>query len=243
LKTLYIDIETAPIKAYVWGLWDQNVGLNQIIQPTHMLSFAAKWQGERRTHFHSIHHDGKRAMIRAAHALLDDADVLVTWNGKKFDEKHLSREFMEQRLAPPSPYKSLDLFETAKSRFYFPSNKLEYVGALLTDKAKLHTDFSLWTSCMAGDEKAWAKMKRYNIRDVALLEEVHEKFLPWIKSAPNAGLYTDGEVCPRCGKTDTLTRRGGATTLLGVYRRYQCKSCGGWSRGKFATKLVNVRAI
>ncbi len=191
----------------------------------------------------TIFHDGKKDMVAAARDLLDEADVLVTWNGKKFDEKHLAREFLEQGLQPPSPYKSLDLLETAKSRFYFPSNKLEYVGKLLTDKAKLATDFSLWTACMARDPKAWAKMKRYNIRDVALLEDVHNRFLPWIKSPPNVGLFVTGDVCPRCGATGSLTRRGSQTTGLGVYCRYQCKSCGGWSRGKQAERRIGARAV
>ena len=31
-KILIVDIETAPIVAQVWGLFDQNVGLNQIAQ-------------------------------------------------------------------------------------------------------------------------------------------------------------------------------------------------------------------
>ena len=30
-KVLVYDIETAPILGHVWRLWDQNVGLNQIV--------------------------------------------------------------------------------------------------------------------------------------------------------------------------------------------------------------------
>jgi hypothetical protein len=29
-KVLILDIETAPISAYVWGIWQQNVGTHQI---------------------------------------------------------------------------------------------------------------------------------------------------------------------------------------------------------------------
>src|ERR1035437_10416966 len=42
-KVLIFDIETAPIIAHVWGLWENNVGLNQIVSDWHVLSWSAKW--------------------------------------------------------------------------------------------------------------------------------------------------------------------------------------------------------
>ena len=44
-KILLYDIETAPIQAYVWGLWDNNVALNQIETDWYILSWSAKWLG------------------------------------------------------------------------------------------------------------------------------------------------------------------------------------------------------
>ena len=45
-RVLLFDIETAPILAHVWGLWDNNVALNQIIADWHVLSWSAKWLGD-----------------------------------------------------------------------------------------------------------------------------------------------------------------------------------------------------
>src|SRR5690554_7994806 len=42
-KILFYDIETAPIKAHLWSMWQQGVGLNQIETDWHMLSFCCKW--------------------------------------------------------------------------------------------------------------------------------------------------------------------------------------------------------
>lgn len=245
MKLLFLDIETSPIEAYTWGLWDQNISLNQIIKPTEMISFAAKFKGDKKKHFHSVFHDGKEAMVQAAHALVDECDVLGTWNGRKFDEKHLRREFVEAGLTPPSPYKSLDLLLTARSQFYFPSNKLQYVSTALGLEGKVsHTGFDLWLKCMAGDAKAWAVMKRYNIQDVLLLEELHEALLPWIKGHPHHALYAldDDTCCQNCGSRD-LQRRGYDTTSLGKYPRFQCKDCGKWGRGKKSVASVDVRGI
>lgn len=243
MSVLYVDCETFPIEAYTWGLWNQNVSLNQIKKPTQMASFAAKWRGERRTRFHSLHHDGKDQMIQALWDLLDQAQVVVTWNGDKFDLKHFNREFIEAGLTPPSPFKSLDLLKTARGQFYFPSNKLDYVlGALGLEHKVSHEGFGLWTKCMAGDEKAWAKMARYNKRDVTALEEIHNRLMPYIKRGPHMGLL-DGREEDSCGNCSgvNLQRRGFAYTPLGVYRQLRCNDCGSWSRGKKAVATADAR--
>jgi hypothetical protein len=42
-KILTIDIETAPLEAWAWGLFDQNIALNQIKTEWSVLAYAAKW--------------------------------------------------------------------------------------------------------------------------------------------------------------------------------------------------------
>src|SRR5688500_19264039 len=44
-KVLIFDIETAPIEAYVWDIWNQNVSLEQIKEDWAVLSWSAKWLG------------------------------------------------------------------------------------------------------------------------------------------------------------------------------------------------------
>ena len=46
-KILYVDIETTPTKAYVWGLWKQNIPINMIEDDWFVLSWAAKWADEK----------------------------------------------------------------------------------------------------------------------------------------------------------------------------------------------------
>ena len=43
---LTLDIETRPNLAHVWGLWQQNVGLSQIVERGHVMCWVAKWYGE-----------------------------------------------------------------------------------------------------------------------------------------------------------------------------------------------------
>lgn len=243
MKVLTIDIETAPNLAHVWGLWNQNVGLSQLAQSGEVISFAAKWHGNKNVHFHSVHHDGRDAMLEAAHRYLDEADVVVHYNGQKFDIPWLNAEFVREGKTPPAPYKQVDLLRSVKKNFRFPSNKLDYVAQQLGLGAKTsHTGFDLWLKCMAGDDKAWALMKRYNMQDVRLTEKLYDRLLPWTPTLLNPALITPGELdtCPGCG-SQKLEKRGFSYTTVSVYQQYRCKGCGRWSRGGKRIRGVEVR--
>ena len=230
-KVLILDIETAPNLAHVWGLWQQNVAPVMVEEWSRVICFAAKWYGKKKVMFHSDFHDGHEEMVKRAHALMDEAHVIVHYNGKAFDVKHLNREFLRADMFPPSPHKDIDLLTIARSTFKFPSNKLDAVSRELGVGAKVkHEGFELWLACMANDPAAWARMKKYNVGDIKITEAVYEKMRPWIRSHPHVGLYT-GELscCPKCGSS-SLHRRGFSHTPTGAYQQYQCQSCGGYSR-------------
>lgn len=239
IKILHIDIETSPNLAHVWGIWQQNVGINQLMDVTEVLCFAAKWDGAKRIHFYSKHVHGKEGMISAAHALLDESDAVVHYNGMSFDIPHLNREFLELEMAPPSSFKQIDLLQTARKQFNFPSNKLDYVTRALGIGEKVkHVGHELWIRCMNDEPEAWQEMAKYNIQDVKLTEQLYHRLLPWIKGHPNVALYgetndtdDDSPICPRCGNTE-ITRQGYAYTGVSKFQQYQCKSCGAWFRGR-----------
>lgn len=244
VRILYTDIESRPILGYTFGLWNQNIGLNQILEDDDMLSFSAKWRGGKKE-FRSVYHDGKDTMVQRAWDLLDQAQIIVTWNGRRFDEPWFKRMFIEAGMTPPSPFKHLDLYQVAKGQFRWPSHKLAYVSQRLCSSAKLDSGgFELWRSCMAGDPKAWARMKKYNLQDSVVLEELHTQFLPWINNHPHMGLLDgrEDDCCQNCG-SDNLQRRGFAYTPLGKFQSYRCNDCGTWSRGKKALATVDVRAV
>lgn len=233
MRILLLDIETAPNLVHVWGLWQQNIGLPQILDSGYVLCWAAKWYGESEVIFDSIFHSKPKKMLNRIHKLLDEADAVVHYNGTKFDIPTLNKEFILHGLPPPAPYKQIDLLKTARSQFKFPSNKLDYVAQALNLGKKIkHRGHELWIACMNGDVEAWIEMEEYNIQDVILLEKVYDILLPWIKHHPNYGLYQEitGLVCPNCGSNE-YQKRGYHYTNSYKYQRYQCKSCKTWFRG------------
>jgi hypothetical protein len=51
MKILMYDIETTPMKVYTWGLWQQNIGINQIIESTEMMCYGARFLGQKKMNF------------------------------------------------------------------------------------------------------------------------------------------------------------------------------------------------
>jgi DNA polymerase elongation subunit (family B) len=245
VKILTVDIETAPHLGYVWSLWQQNVGLSQIAEVGTVICWAAKWHGTNRVMFASDHHDGHADMLAKIWKLYDEADAVVTYNGRSFDNKHLRREWVLAGMTNPSPHKDIDLLNVVRKQFKFASSKLDHVAQQLGLGAKVkHPGFDLWLRCMADDPKSWRLMRSYNIGDVKLTEKLYDRLLPWIDSHPNRALYDDAVKggCPRCGSADYIVR-GYRVTSVARYRRYQCNLCRGYFAGTHRTDGVHAVAV
>lgn len=235
MKILLLDIETAPNLAHVWGMWQQNVGLPQLLAAGYVMCWSAKWYGQHGVMFDSVHQSSKKKMLRGIYQLLDEADVAVHYNGTSFDIPTLNKEFLECGMTPPAPYKQVDLLWTARKKFRFPSNKLDYIARTLGLGHKVpHKGHELWIECMAGVASAWRTMERYNKTDVVILEKVYDRMLPWIPNHPNHGTYDQTLVCPHCGG-HSYQQRGWYYSEAYRYRKYQCtnkqRKCGKWFRG------------
>ena len=84
---------------------------------------------------------------------------------------------------------------------------------------------------MNGDKKSWKVMRKYNARDVELLERVYLKLRPWFTQHPNLNAYTDRKDCTKCG-SHRLQRRGFEILKNRKRQKFQCLDCGGWSSGE-----------
>lgn len=244
-KVLLLDIETSPILAHVWALFDQNVALNQIEREWFVLSWSAKWLGDPPSKI--MYMDQRRAkdiendsrILKEIWALLDDADIVITQNGKKFDIKKLNARFMAHGFQPPSSFKQIDTLVIAKKYFAFTSNKLEWMTGKFCKKHKKsqhkkYPGFMLWSECLKGNIEAWKEMEKYNKADVTSLEELYYKLIPW-DSSLNFNLYHEGtENTCKCGSTKFI-KKGFHYTSTGRYQRFRCTGCGAETKGRLNT--------
>jgi len=128
MKILILDIETSPNLVWTFGLFQQNISINQIVEPSTVMCWAAKWLDKKKVYFSSIYDTTPSKMIKEIHKLVDEADAIITYNGKRFDMPILNKEFLLLGFDLPSPYKDIDLLNTARQNFKFASNKLDYIS-------------------------------------------------------------------------------------------------------------------
>lgn len=234
MKTLLFDLETKPAKVYTFKLYQPIIGIEQIIEDSSIMSWSAMWEDKTKVLFASEYHDGRQEMLQKLWDLLDQADVIVTFNGKKFDEAWIRGELIREGFQPYSPVKHIDLYQVAKSNMRLISGKLDWLSwVLLKDRKVEHYGFKLWADCLSEDPevkaRAWRLMKRYGMKDTALMKPILEILRPWIKTGlPNAALYQGSDfACPACGGVD-LQKRGYHYTGASKFQRYRCMSCGHW---------------
>lgn len=233
VKILYFDIETTLAKSYHWGQWQQNLSVKQQIQESHMLSHAWAWgDGEVYssvlTPEEVLNQDDER-IVYEIWSLLDNADVVVAHNGKRFDVKKVNGYFLKYGLPKPSSYKVIDTLEIAKKHFNLPFKSLEYLAKFLNVELKQDSGgIQTWIDCDRGDPEALATMEFYNRGDVVTLREIHNKLKGWDNNGVNIALYNDNHdaLCTHCGSDDiSVITDKFAYTPQRKYQLFRCNSC------------------
>ena len=245
-KILIFDIETAPMQAFVWKRYKENVSLDQTISESFMLCWSAKWlydetvMGDVLTTTEAILEDDKR-IVTSLYNLINQADIIVAYNGRNFDIPYMNQRFLVYGFPPYVPVHVVDPYETAKSVFRFSSNKMDNIATQLGLQNKIKTDFLLWKRCLGGETEALNEMLTYNKQDVVVLEEIYCRILPWIKNHPNISNYLENKIsCVKCGSENLVKLNRLFYTPSGRYELYRCKSCGAIFRGK---KNLNTETV
>jgi len=225
VKILTIDIETKPMLVYSWGLFNQFHSIDQIADHGGLLCFSAKWMHEKKPMFFR-----GEGMVQAAWDLLNEADIIVTYNGWKFDVPRLNNEFLIGGLNPPATYKHVDLIKTNKRRFDLPSRKLDYLAQrVIGDHKTQHTGFQLWLDCMADNAAGWKLMEKYNRQDVKLTEQLYLELLPWLVDQPHLAVMSGDDNqrrCSHCGSADLALLSKPRYAYVRMYELHRCQNCG-----------------
>ena len=250
MKTLILDIETAPSLAYVWSFWKQNVG-HEMVEDYggYIMSCALKWLGDTEVTYLENRDDDDKDIVEKICKFLDEADFVVAHNGKKFDIPFIKARAAINGIQPPSPFKVIDTLIIAKKEMSFKRNTLQFLAEALDveirkfDHAK-YPGFKLWKACMEQEDDAWLEMKKYNILDVEVLEQVYLRLRPWYSQHPNVTTGDDPltYVCPKCGSTH-VRKYGWYYTNKGKYQKWQCMSCNGFSSETYTKNTKETRQV
>lgn len=245
-RILLFDLEVSAKIVATFGVWNTNIYSNQILQDSYIISYSANWLGEDKiisgivTSEEAINADDYR-IVQELWELYNEAEIVIAYNLKKYDDKQLNSRFLVHKFLPPQPYRMIDPLQTMKSKFGHTYNKMDYVSDSLGLSRKEETEgMPLWISCMEGDKKALDKMLGYNKQDIIVLKDVTLALLPWMPNMPNAGLYSEksGMVCSNisCGSSKLEKADKYYYTNLGKYEMFRCKKCGSYSKGRKSIK-------
>jgi len=258
-KILFFDLETTPLFTAVWDTGKQYVNYTQILpdKDRTILSWAAKWSGKSEVMYHDTSSKKDKRddleVVKSAKRALDEADVVIWQNGKRFDEKIVRTRCAKYELGEPDPYQSVDTLQIMRQNFKLPSYSLGYalkffgIGEKYTSRPEGYNGLELWLKCLgigctkSEQKKGFEVMRRYNPTDVTGLEALWEYINPYAKGVNyvNPNLYIsmwdeDGNpvdyIC-QCGSTE-FHRNGFSRTQSGKYLRWKCKLCRAHHREK-----------
>lgn len=230
-RRLFWDIETSPNIVLSWRTgYKINISHENILQERAIICIAWKWEGEDETH--SLHwdknHDDSK-MIAKFLKVAEEADEMVAYFGDSFDMPWLKTRCLFHGFVFPD-FKTIDPLQWIRRKFYFNSNKMDYVSQFLKLGEKLETQFDLWKGVMADDPESLKFMVEYNEQDVRLLEKIYAKLSLVMKPKTHRGVSYHGAkwTCPRCGSTNVKTNKKKISATGTITWGMQCKDDGGY---------------
>lgn len=169
-----------------------------------------------------------RHVVRAMHDVMAQADMYVTFFGKRFDLPYLQSKFMAYGLAPLPNIAHEDVFFTVKSNMTLTRKSLqntsEYLG-LASEKTPL--DKKTWIRAAAGHVPSVKYVERHCQADIRVTEELYLKVRPYSRMHARV----EGSLkCRYCGSPRLQSRGLYISTLQGQQYRIQCQACKGWDR-------------
>lgn len=241
-RIVTLDIETTFALAEVFRTGEQRIDIKRIVEPSQISMIGIKHYQQKKAQILSARTLGYVGMLNAMWTVLDEAEIIITFNGNSFDIPWIMGAFMEAGITPPSPFISIDLYRVSKRGRYM-SHKLDYLCQIFGIGEKMkHEGAELWSSVRKGDDKAWIKMEKYCMQDVVITENLLDYLGPWIKNFPNLSQWSNQHGCFRCGSKNLL-EAGWHRTSITAYARLQCKDCGAWNRLTHNKNRLVTRSI
>jgi len=251
-RILTLDIERLPgrVELEVWH--PRDFGRINYVHPDkwaelpRTVCMAWKWHGKPRVGLVGAWEapEDPFHVANQAWLLIDQADWVVTFNGRGADLKWLRQDWAMADLPMPTPWRDVDLYQVARREFAFESRSLRHLcDRLGLDNKDGHYESATALAAMDGDERAQRRLAKYNRQDVRVTEAVFDRLRPYVRGL-NAGLYrADGTVCcPNCG-SEELEPAGWATTAVTKFPAYRCEQCGTVMRGKHRSAAVPMRNV
>ena len=192
--------------------------------PYGIISLCWKWAGKKVESLTWNGHQNDKKMLREFISVLDEADEIVFQGGNRFDLPWVRGRAIYHRLPMRPRYVTNDTLARSRSKFWFPSYRLDWMGNHLLNDEKLPTTMKLWTAIMEDRcAQSLATMVRYCKQDVRLLEGVFDVMSPYLEPVSSVARRICD--CPECGSPRTVVRKEYRTKAGHDRVNFVCEDC------------------
>lgn len=233
-RVTYFDTERAPLLGWFWELGEQRIHYGQIVQ--HDFFTSCQWQyDDGKVQEYSLLDNpnfdkdpmNDLVVVKKMREIMENTDVLVAHNGRRFDWPKFKAKMIYHRLKPVRKPHIFDTLTEARTSS-FVSNKLGNLAKLLKTIEKLDnpTDFGKLVFGSIKERRAEIKKSvKYGLGDIPALKEIFYVLHPYSENRINIKTLSEPCSCPRC-KSDNIGTRGESKLLSGMVRtQYICLSC------------------
>lgn len=229
IRRLFWDLETSPNIGLFWRAgYKQNISYENIIQERAIICLCYKWEGSKKVHSLEWDRGDDRKLCEDFAPIIEEADEMVAHNGDKFDIKWYNTRHLVHGLPPIPIAKTVDTLVIARRRFYFNSNRLDYIAKFLGLKGKDRSEFDMWREILLRNcPKTMKRMVDYCKRDVVLLEKVYQRLSAYHREKTHVGVLAGGEKwsCPHCASENVKVHKTRHTAAGTIQKQMQCNDC------------------
>jgi len=235
-RVLFYDIETTPLKAYIWRLGQQIVRHGQLDKKCNMykiICITYCWNDGKKAK--ALVWDGKDSgpIVKEFDKIIKQADLTIGKNSDRFDVKHINTQRMlsQDYGMPEWAQNTDDLEKQIRRHFALPSYSLDYLSELLGLGGKNKMEFSDWVDILeprtkATYNKALKKMVTYGKKDVEDTRDIWYQLEKHFTPRFNMSTFLKDFCCTTCGSKN-IHRNGTKVAGKGLKQRWFCNDHGG----------------
>ena len=243
IKILFLDIETLPTIGVFYSRQNPWVSPKQIIQHGMIASFQYAYNDGAVINMNAwdmglvpdkgmLQPKHVQSLVKFMRDIVDDADIVVGHNGKRFDIAKLYGFLVKHDFAPMRQPDIYDTLTAARRIGKFEANSLDdlahYFG--ITRKLAGGMSYDRGIQALCGDEATWREIIDYGDNDVHMLRELYLKIRPHSigNLHPNMNHYfADLKTrCVVCGSTNIKYLPDYKRTPVQAYNMARCDTCG-----------------
>lgn len=230
-KILFYDIETSPLKAWIWGCGDQYIRHAQLDKDHSrygIICITYCWNDNKPAKVIGWGYEEQdtSSVIEQFDKIIVQADRTIGKNSDRFDTKMINAARMFAGLPgmPDWTTRTDDLEKQMRKYFKVPSQALDYYSSQLGLGRKIKMEMQDWIDIVeknARGLKSYNKMLKYGKKDVEDTRKL------WYMLEEHFSPKFDEKVpgCTNCGSFDRR-KSGFMYNSSGKRQRYTCNKCG-----------------